>query len=87
MKALPYAAALLCLATLLAGCGTARAPAASSQPSVPDRQFTVPVYGNDAARADATAKAQCRKQGLYHHLLRNEGARVVYRCTAEAPAR
>jgi hypothetical protein len=90
----PFVAPLLVALTLLAGCssvspratGNAAGSTAGSAPLAPDRTFSVPVYGNEQWRADATAKAECRKQGLYHKLLRSEGARMLYQCVREAPA-
>ena len=86
MQAPFHVAPLIAALALLVGCSTA--PSRSSgPPPATDRTFTVPVYANEPGRADATAKAECRRQGLHHKLLRNDGARMTYQCVNEAPTR
>ncbi len=86
MQAPFHVAPLIAALALLVGCSTA--PGRSSGPPLaPDRTFTVPVYANEPGRADATAKAECRRQGLRHKLLRDDGARMTYQCVNEAPTR
>jgi hypothetical protein len=91
---IPRLAAMTAAVAMLAACSLMGRPSGGPGPGGPngstlaaDRTFTLPVYANEPGRADATAKAECRRHGLHHQFLRTDGARAIYQCVSDAPMR